>query len=180
MMAVRSTRLKIDGSTMTFAAPGTRGRRQSHAKREGRRWGNMNGAHWEDGAAARRTCSTWLFGCVSEALSCGSVSPPPRGQKPAPARRRKRRRRRRRVVFELPCRHLRAEPVAREQAVALETDSEHSDHDCWEVPECGDESDALVRIQLPKSGGAEDGVAHLVLLDMTRILTYALVPLNHR
>lgn len=40
-VAVRSRR----GSAATFAAPGTQGRRQSHAKREGRRWGNMNGAH---------------------------------------------------------------------------------------------------------------------------------------
>lgn len=177
MVAVMCSR-----ASATFAAPGTQGRRQSHAKREGRRWGNMNGAHWEDGAAARRTCSTWPFGCVREAQSCESASPPPPGLTPAPARRMTPPQPPRRAAFEPPCRHPLAGLRARGAAVAArETGCERSALCCWVARACACEwSGARARILLLTSGGGVDDGAHREPRDTKRIVACAQAPSSHR
>lgn len=166
----------------TFAAPGTQGRRQSHAKREGRRWGNMNGAHWEDGAAARRTCSTWPFGCVCGTLSCGSVSPPPRGPTLEPARRRKRQQLQPHAFSWLPCWRLQAGSRAREAAGAAVPVS-----GCgrWArgspaTQACDAGSGARARTQPPTSGAGAGVAADRGLRDTMLSATCARAPSNHR
>lgn len=168
-------------ASATFAAPGTQGRRQSHAKREGRRWGNMNGAHWEDGAAARRTCSTWPFGCVREAQSCESASPPPRGQTPAPARRTRLRRPPRRDASEPPCRRPRAGFLAPAAAVAAPASGcGRWARGCWGARACGAASGGRARIPLLMSGGGAGDGALLELRDTKPIVACAQAPSNHR
>lgn len=177
MVAVASSR----GDAATFAAPGTQGRRQSHAKREGRRWGNMNGAHWEDGAAARRTCSTWPFGCELVVLSCGWASPPRRGPTPTLARRRRRRRRRRRVVSAPPCRRPPEGPRALAvEGVARGTCCGRWGPGCWAARGCAGGSGARARTPPPRSGGAAGGGALRGRHGMRPSARCARAPSSHR
>lgn len=165
----------------TFAAPGTQGRRQSHAKREGRRWGNMNGAHWEDGAAARRTCSTWPFGCERGAPSCGSAWLPPRAPKPAPARRRTRRRRPPRAAGAPPCRRPRAAPRARAAAAAAPASGCAPTGRGWlAAPACAGASAARGRTPPPTSGAGAGGAARRAPRGMTPSAACARAPSSHR
>lgn len=169
------------GDAATFAAPGTQGRRQSHAKREGRRWGNMNGAHWEDGAAARRTCSTWPFGCELVALSCGSASPPRRGLTPALARRRMRRQRRQRAVSSPPSRRPLVGFQALEAAgAAQETGCGRWAPGCWGARACGGGSGAHARTPPLRSGGGAGGAARRGLRDTKLTVACARAPSSHR
>ena len=177
MVAVMCSR----AASATFAAPGTQGRRQSHAKREGRRWGNMNGAHWEDGAAARRTCSTWPFGFVHGAQSCVSASPPPPAPTPAPARRTTPRRLPRRAAVEPPCRRLLAGSRARVAAAAArESGCGRWGRGCWAAPACAGGSGARARILRPTSGGAGGGAGHRGPRDKMPIAACAQAPSSHR
>lgn len=153
-------------------------RRQFHAKREGRRWGDMNGAHWEDGAAARRTCSTWPFGCERGVRSCGSGSPPPPARRPAPARRMTRPRRPPRDVAAPPClpQAARQAPAA---APAPGTCCGRLARGWPAILEYAVWNDERARTPRPTSGAGGVCAVLLRLLDMMMSVGFA-VSLNHR